>query len=171
MPWVGTKSALIGAYTGLITMFYVVIKAQADLSSGLLTFPTMPTSIDGCTYSFNTSSVISNTTSTDQLSSLSDGDKFSKPIHHMSYLYYTTSGVTITIVVSLCATLIFGRQDPKSVPAQLLAPFIRKLIKTDSKADIATLPLSPSGVSCTTYNFEQEKLAEINKNDDSVKKE
>lgn len=167
IPWVNAKSALIGAYSGLTAMLYIVVKAQADLNSGALTFPTKPTSTDGCTYSFNISSVINSTTPTEDLYPTSSNNEFSKPIHHISYLYYTLTGVLITIIVSLCGTLVIGRQDPKTVPSQLLAPMIRKLINVDSKADIANLPLSPSGVSCTTYNFEQEKLTEINKNNEN----
>lgn len=146
-------------------MIYIVIMAQADLNNGVLKFSTKPTTIEGCTYTFNSSSVMNSTTTPTNEDGEVDGGGgilFGKPIHHISYLYYTTTGALITIVVSLCATLVFGRQDTKDVPAELLAPFVRKFWKgDDAKANIASLPLSPSDASCITFNFDQEKLAAI----------
>lgn len=136
---------------GLISASYVVLKAQTDIASGVLRFDTKPTSVDGCTYTYL------NVTTERQVKIDFVGEVPNKGIEHISYLYYTPFGAIVTIVVSLCCAAIFGMQNPNEVEPSLLAPFMRKLVKSDSKPYLGSLPLSPTDVSVKTYNFEQEK--------------
>lgn len=43
-------------------------------------------------------------------------------------MWYTTLGATITILVSIVSTIVFGRNNPKDVPQELMAPFVRKIV-------------------------------------------
>ena len=56
-------------------------------------------------------------------------DSLSKPIYHMSFLWYCATGMVITIVVSLLSSLYFGRQDSSEVDPKLIIPLLRKYMK------------------------------------------
>lgn len=52
VPWVGGTGALWGGFAGLTSMAYIVLKAQAAIAMKELTFPTKPTTTQGCSYTF-----------------------------------------------------------------------------------------------------------------------
>lgn len=47
-------------------------------------------------------------------------------------MWYTALGAVVAIVCASLLTAIFGGNDPKDVPPELMAPFVRKLIFGDS---------------------------------------
>lgn len=53
-------------------------------------------------------------------------------IYHISYLWYTLVGSSICIIVSLIASFIIGANKPSELNPNLLAPFVRKLIRPRS---------------------------------------
>lgn len=53
-------------------------------------------------------------------------------IYHISYLWYTLVGSSICIIVSLIASYVIGPNKPSELDPNLLAPFVRKLIKSRS---------------------------------------
>lgn len=164
MPWLDSRNTLIGAVTGLTVSIWITLRAQFDLAAGLLKFPTMPVSVEGCTYTFNSTlqSAASSFVEPD------DADP-SRPFHHISYLYYTVIGAGLTIAVASISGFILGMQDPKNVNPVLLTPLVRKYFAGTEQSKLANLPLTPSDVSCTTYNFEKEKLASVNKDENEEK--
>lgn len=50
-------------------------------------------------------------------------------IHEISYLWYTLVGTTITIVVAVIVSFIIGPNKPHELDPNLLAPFVRRMIK------------------------------------------
>lgn len=151
LPWINATSTLLGASSGLLSAMWVVLRAQSDIANNVLTFATKPTSIDGCTYSF----AIKNSTMTEDVANVHDfvADT-NKPLHHMSYLYYTLFGAIVTIVVAQLATLVLGRQNLDEIDSLLLAPMIRKFLGKSSKTYRVT---SSNGMEkiCKTYQFDQ----------------
>lgn len=53
IPWINGKSALSGGVCGLISMIYLVLNAQTDIATGVLTFPKKSFSVEGCEYEFD----------------------------------------------------------------------------------------------------------------------
>lgn len=49
-------------------------------------------------------------------------------LYRISYIWYTALGAVVAISVAGILTLIFGGNDPKSVPPELLTPFVRRRI-------------------------------------------
>lgn len=131
LPFVKSKHVLIGACTGLLTLVWVVIRAQADIATGVLTFETKETSVEGCAYNFSVSDVTA-------LGNISVHTNESKPLHHISYLYYTPLGTLITIGVAVLSTFVVKSDDAERVDPQLLASFVRKwyVAKDDVKVKI-----------------------------------
>lgn len=117
-PWVNTQGIFTGAVSGVLFMSYITFRAQAEIATGAILFPTKPMSIEGCTYDFDY--VLSNATS-----SAPDVDR-AKSLHNLSYLYYTAFGALISTIITLIYSLLFGFRDPQTVDPNLLAPFIRK---------------------------------------------
>lgn len=58
-------------------MSYIVFKSQVDIALGLINYETKSFTTEGCTYDF----VSRNSTIVDSVDE-------SKPLYHMSYLYY-----------------------------------------------------------------------------------
>jgi solute carrier family 5 (sodium-coupled monocarboxylate transporter), member 8/12 len=54
-------------------------------------------------------------------------------IYHISYLWYTLVGSSICIIVSLIISYATGPNDPAALNPKLLAPFVRKLIKSSRR--------------------------------------
>lgn len=129
LPWVEGKGAIIGGTTGLVIMSWIVVKAQAAIATGELTFQTKPLTTNGCTYSFfeqNALSMLTNNVTTEHALSPSVDEPFK--IYHISYLYYTMLGATITMIVALLSSLLLGPNNPSDVDPKLLAPFVRRMI-------------------------------------------
>jgi hypothetical protein len=50
-------------------------------------------------------------------------------------MWYTFLGALVTITVSLIYTAIRGGNNPKDIPAELLAPFVRKIVHGSDETD------------------------------------
>lgn len=46
-------------------------------------------------------------------------------------MWYTALGAIVAILVSIASTAVFGRNNPKHVPKELITPFLRKIIFKD----------------------------------------
>ncbi|KFB37461.1 hypothetical protein ZHAS_00004598 [Anopheles sinensis] len=137
LPWVDASSAFGGAISGLMTMSYIVIRAQIAVAAKEMPIPGKPVSVEGCDYTFDLP-VGFNTTSIPPLGSAE------KSLHHVSYLYYTFIGAVTTVIVGSLAAAIFRRQQPDKLDPLLLAPFVRKLYHSE------TIPSSESTISEST---------------------
>lgn len=54
-PWMNEKGAFYGGLLGLASMAFIILGAQNAIANGQLTFQTKPLTVDGCTYSYNSS--------------------------------------------------------------------------------------------------------------------
>lgn len=50
-------------------------------------------------------------------------------LYRLSYLWYTLVGAAVSMTIALLTSFIFRPLDPKDVDPELLAPFVRRLIK------------------------------------------
>ncbi|XP_052866160.1 sodium-coupled monocarboxylate transporter 1-like [Anopheles cruzii] len=120
LPWVDSLSALGGAISGLLTMAYIVIRAQVAIAAKEIVFPTKPVSIEGCEYDFNLPPGYNVTVP-------STGHIASKSLHHVSFLFYTFIGASVTLMLGSLSATILRRQQSDKLDPMLLAPFVRKL--------------------------------------------
>lgn len=154
LPWINATCTLIGASGGLVSAMWVVVMAQSDIANKVLTFPTKPTSIDGCTYTFSGNLTTPIANGTDVHDFVADS---SKPLHHISYLYYTLFGCIISMAGALLATLFLGKQNPEEVDSLLIAPMVRKYVyRSNSSNKSQSRPLSIEDTVCKTYQFKEE---------------
>lgn len=68
-------------------------------------------------------------------------------------MWYTALGAVIAIVCASLLTAIFGGNDPKDVPPELMAPFVRKLIFGDSLVSIKRKDIKITTFTKKTTNF------------------
>lgn len=124
----------MGSATALSFMTWLCFKAQRAIATGELQFATKVVSTAGCSYNFMAE---------DPMNMLSMNESTAAPIpvamepagfeiHHISYLWYTLVGSSICIIVSLIASFVIGPNKPCELNPNLLAPFVRKLIKPRS---------------------------------------
>lgn len=126
LPWIGKQATLLGGVCGFSAVAFVIIRAQIDTATGLLKHAIKPTSIDGCDYNFTLSSL----TPTNQ--TLEDSND-SQSFHNMSYLYIMPFGVIVTLASALLFSFCFGFEDSGNTDPRLLAPFLRKHLKSRGK--------------------------------------
>ncbi|KAL6447755.1 hypothetical protein ACFW04_000123 [Cataglyphis niger] len=115
LPWINGKGALIGGLAGLSFMGWLGLSAEAAIASGQI--------------KLMLNSFI-----------IKVSRKLRKYFYHLepwalyrlSYLWYTMTGALMTISVGLLVTLITSQNVEKLDP-MLLAPFMRKYLKTSSK--------------------------------------
>lgn len=149
IPCIGKRAAFYGAIIGCICMMTIVFKAQAEIALGNIKFEYKPLSVDGCDYNFTKIITPDDLTTTE--SSINIEQDQEKHIYHISYLYYTLMGSTIVVISSFILSFLFGFQDPTEVDSRLLAPFLRKYIK--SKPNIHQIA-NENGKETVTHNFD-----------------
>jgi sodium-coupled monocarboxylate transporter 8/12 len=109
-------------------MAWLCISAQWAISTGELSFSTKNTSTSGCAYHFNASETpLLTHAATPMTQTISTAAGFQ--LNHVSYMWYTLVGTAICIVVSLITSYFTGPNRPADLNPNLLAPFVRKLIK------------------------------------------
>uniref|UniRef100_A0A182Q1N6 Sodium-coupled monocarboxylate transporter 1 n=1 Tax=Anopheles farauti TaxID=69004 RepID=A0A182Q1N6_9DIPT len=122
MPWVNGTGALYGGSTGLLVMFYMCYNAEYSIAFGSRTFDMKPVSVEECPYEF----AFSNTTAAPG----KGPDEEHLSIYHISYMYFTLFGTTVTClagtIVSLLSRLRRSGQQPQPIDQKLLAPCIRR---------------------------------------------
>ncbi|XP_029719933.1 sodium-coupled monocarboxylate transporter 1 [Aedes albopictus] len=121
VPWVDANSALSGGIVGVLFMSWLSLKAQYAVATGAIVFPHKQMSVEECSYEFDRSLVNATVSS-----SVTADEIF--PLFRISYMWYTFLGAVVTIVVSICCTFIFGRNDPKTVAPDLMAGFVRRYV-------------------------------------------
>lgn len=132
LPWVNAKGALIGGISGLGFMGWISLSAEAAIASGRIKFDEKPVSTEGCYYSFPQ---VENLMLLEPPDTILDSDEFlPEPLalYRLSYLWYTVTGALVTMTIGLVVSLISSENIEKLDP-MLLAPFIRKLLKTSDK--------------------------------------
>lgn len=141
-----TQGAFVGSVTALSFMTWLCISAQRAMTTGELKFDTKVVSTSGCTYHFVAEKAMSMLAinETAPITSIlpPEMETTGFQIHHISYLWYTLVGSSICIIVSLIISYIIGPNDPAELNPKLLAPFVRKLIKSRHTASAK----SPCGV-------------------------
>uniref|UniRef100_A0A182LRU4 Sodium/solute symporter n=1 Tax=Anopheles culicifacies TaxID=139723 RepID=A0A182LRU4_9DIPT len=91
MPWVNGTGALYGGVTGLLVMLYMCYSAQYSIASGSRTFDTKPVSVEECPYEYTRSNITSGLLDAD-----SELEHVEKSIYHISYMYFTLFGTSVT---------------------------------------------------------------------------
>ncbi|XP_052890854.1 sodium-coupled monocarboxylate transporter 1-like [Anopheles moucheti] len=123
MPWVNGTGALYGGITGLATMFYMCYNAEYSIALGNKTFDTKPVSVEECPYDISYINVST-------INGEKELDDIGSPIYHISYMYFTLFGMSVTclagtVISLLSKRLCKGRRQ--TVNPKLLAPCIRKI--------------------------------------------
>uniref|UniRef100_A0A182SIB3 Uncharacterized protein n=1 Tax=Anopheles maculatus TaxID=74869 RepID=A0A182SIB3_9DIPT len=115
---------MYGGITGLLVMLHMCYKAQYSIASGSRTFDTKPVSVEDCPYEYAYNST------TGLMDAASELDHVEKSIYHMSYMYFTLFGTSVTClsgtIVSFL-TKLRGNDRQQSIDPKLLAPCIRKM--------------------------------------------
>lgn len=121
-------------------MTWICLKAQWAIATGELQYATKIVSTSGCSYHFIVEEAMSmlaiNETASTVIPVTTEPTGFH--IYHISYLWYTFLGSSICIIVSLITSYIIGPNKPSELNPNLLAPFVRKLIRTKSSSEVAS---------------------------------
>nr|XP_040226243.2 sodium-coupled monocarboxylate transporter 1-like isoform X2 [Anopheles coluzzii] len=137
MPWVNGTGALYGGVTGLLVMLYMCYKAQYSIASGSRSFDTKPVSVEDCPYDYGRNATMGLTEDDSEL------EQLEKSIYHMSYMYFTLFGTSVTCltgtVVSLL-TKLCGSDRDQPIDPKLLAPCIRRIQPRDIPLTFQSVP-------------------------------
>lgn len=137
IPWIGGTAVVIGGATGLGIMAWICARAQAAIQAGELVFQNKPVDTQGCGYIFMEGEPLNmlgiNGTDLPTAAAAQTEPEFA--IYHISYLWYTLLGATITIAVSLIVSVLSGFNDPRKMDPKLFAPCIRSWLKLEMKRE------------------------------------
>lgn len=136
LPWINGLSAVVGGATSLGIMAWICARAQAAISTGELSFVTKPVDTKGCGYIFIADEPLNMLAINQTDSVLVDTHIFEEPefaIYHISYIWYTLFGALITITVATIVSAISGFNDPVKMDPKLFAPFVRRLLRLESR--------------------------------------
>lgn len=134
VPWVHGMGAVVGGATGLGVMAWICASAQAAIATGELSFVPKPVNTHGCSYTFiadDPLSMLAHNKTAGLILDEADEPEFA--IYHISYMWYTLLGALLTITVSTIASFLIGPNDPYKIDPKLLAPFVRRILRKDSK--------------------------------------
>lgn len=131
---VSLQGAFVGSATALSFMTWICFKAQRAIATGELQFATKVVSTSGCSYHFIAEEAMSMLAINETApATMPESEAAGFQIYHISYLWYTLVGSSICIIVSLIASYITGPNKPCELNPNLLAPFVRKLIRPRSE--------------------------------------
>ena len=118
-------------------MLYMCYKAQYSIASGSRSFDTKPVSVEDCPYDYERNATMGLTEDDSELGQLE------KSIYHMSYMYFTLFGTSVTCltgtVVSLL-TKLCGSDRDQPIDPKLLAPCIRRIQPRDIPLTFQSVP-------------------------------
>lgn len=127
VPWANTKGVLVGGYTSLMCMAWLMGGAQWHTMHGRIKHSSLPTSVDGCSYPWN--ETLSSTTAP----TLTNSSEEPMILFQISFIYYTMIGAAITIIVGTIASYFFGI-DLENVDPDHISPMMRRyVIKISSR--------------------------------------
>ncbi|PSN35895.1 hypothetical protein C0J52_18975 [Blattella germanica] len=130
-PRGNTKGILVGSITSLLTMSWIIYKAQEAITDGRFIQPTLPTSIEGCGFNVTLSGRLTNETRDNELTEEAQEEIFI--LYRISFMYYTVLGLLITIVVAAIVSYFTEPPPPEKLKPALFAPFVRRFLKTPDK--------------------------------------
>ncbi|EFN89061.1 Sodium-coupled monocarboxylate transporter 1 [Harpegnathos saltator] len=125
LPWANAKGAIAGAITSLVVVLWIGLGAQVAAINGQIRLDGKPTSIEGCPCINQTTIVV--------LEEAEHSDDEVLSIYKISYLWYSTIGCMLTMLVGLIVSLITGAQDPADVDQDLLSPPIAAMFRMQTK--------------------------------------
>ncbi|XP_033165304.1 sodium-coupled monocarboxylate transporter 1 isoform X3 [Drosophila mauritiana] len=127
-PSINSKSAITGSIFAFFFMGWLSISAQIAINSGEIHPEEKPVSVEGCDYEFDRSLLTpaNATLHMGESASLS----FAEQLYHISFMFYTLMGGTLSVIVGHLAGFIFGRNKPGDVEDDLLSPCIRRFHKS-----------------------------------------
>lgn len=124
----------MGSSTALSFMTWLCFRAQRAIATGELKFAKKIVSTSGCRYHFVADASMSMLAMNGTAPTIFpvEIEPAGFQIYQISYLWYTLVGSAICIVLSLIASYVIGPNKPSELNPNLLAPFVRKLIKPRS---------------------------------------
>ncbi|XP_032680884.1 sodium-coupled monocarboxylate transporter 1-like [Odontomachus brunneus] len=164
LPWINARGALVGGLAGLGFMGWLGLSAGTAIATGRVKYEEKPVTIEGCTYSFPQ---VENLLLFVPPDSILDDPNAEEPltVYRLSYIWYTLIGAVVTMSIGLLVTLITS-EDVEKLDPMLLAPFVRKFLKTSSR-NIATeklhqIEITKSDIKMASHaNNEDDKLLQV----------
>ncbi|XP_049794144.1 sodium-coupled monocarboxylate transporter 1-like isoform X2 [Schistocerca nitens] len=170
LPWVNTWGAIFGGLAGLIFMGWVVLGSQAVMAAGLITIPSKPVSIAGCSADLlrhlNTSAITAAANST----ITADAASSVLPIYRVSYLWYNMMGLVITLAAAVVISLVTGKRDLASVDRSLVTPLMRWVLPKGRRASATRVDRVRSSIS-TYEGYKAVKMQMIFTDEQKTKEE
>ncbi|KAJ9575564.1 hypothetical protein L9F63_007572, partial [Diploptera punctata] len=125
-PKGNAKGALAGSIVSLLTVGWIAFGAQTAIANGSFKQPYLPNSVEGCE---------SNVTL--QESVINEKEQ-SGPfiLYQLSYMYYSTAGVIIMMVVGILVSCFTEPPDLDKINPNLFTPVIRKFFSVTQENDI-----------------------------------
>ncbi|XP_037951198.1 sodium-coupled monocarboxylate transporter 2-like [Teleopsis dalmanni] len=120
LPWINGKSALTGGLVSFFTTSWLITNAQISQMKGELRHPTLPVSVEGCSYAYDNFTIAFQTEQYDGSSE--------RNIYHLSFLWFTSLGGVICITVAALSSLYYGRNNIKKIDPALLSPLIKRYL-------------------------------------------
>jgi solute carrier family 5 (sodium-coupled monocarboxylate transporter), member 8/12 len=115
-PWVSSKPAFFAGLLSFVITLSNGIWTQLAIINREVVFLPKPVSVAGCSADW------ANATTTNPIDYYTSGQ-------HLSYIYYGLFGVVSCCLLGNFFVLIFGRNNTKLLNPELVAPFMRKLLK------------------------------------------
>ncbi|XP_043289201.1 sodium-coupled monocarboxylate transporter 1-like [Venturia canescens] len=146
LPWINALGALIGGLSGLAFMTWITISAQTGIASGSIRFQEKPITTEGCTYWFQQVEsmllFIPPEVATNATDSTNIGESWA--LYRMSYLWYTVTGAMVTVSIGLVVSIFTPARVEKLDP-MLVAPFLRKYLKTPEPTELCHVMIRTQG--------------------------
>ncbi|XP_050100879.1 sodium-coupled monocarboxylate transporter 1 [Anopheles aquasalis] len=147
VPWANGTGAIVGGTVGLVVMVWICLKAQMAIATGELVFEQKPVETQGCSYHFIASEPMSmlaiNASAPPPIDVTSIEPGFE--LYRISYLWYTTLGALITIVIAVIVSFLVGANNPDEMNPNLFSPFIQRILQRRRIAARGHLEMVSSG--------------------------
>ncbi|XP_076245140.1 sodium-coupled monocarboxylate transporter 2 [Calliopsis andreniformis] len=123
VPWATTKGAIAGGLLSMLCTLWLIIGAQVNVARKRLSYQPLPASTEQC---LNVESLFNRTVDTIPVSLTPDEKPF--VLFTISFMYYTTIGFLIVMIVGTIVSFIFGVPDLRDVDRNHFPPIIQRFL-------------------------------------------
>lgn len=120
VPWVGKKGALIGGYSSLFIMGWIISGSQWHIANKRIRYETLSMSVKGC-------SLINGTLDSTTLPPITEDD-VPMVLFRISVFHFTLIGTLVTVIVGLTTSYVTGEFDASNVNPDHVSPVCRRSV-------------------------------------------
>ncbi|XP_073968629.1 sodium-coupled monocarboxylate transporter 2-like [Rhodnius prolixus] len=141
IPWANAKGAIAGSVAGLLAVSWIALGGQIAAARGDFGFPGKETTVEHCPANMTLPEFNSTRFGNPGYGTQVFVAESVPLLYRISYLYFPTVGLLVSMIVGLTVSIVTGGQDLAELDPELIVPQLRWLIPHSNKKTTTKAPI------------------------------